>query len=794
MSGRRATRYVLLGALGLLVAVFLALLVLTPIEIRSEAVRSFLESKVADASGGRFSYERLRVSLFPHPCASLLGVAFAKNPRLAVTATELTVCPQLLPLFRGELRPGRIRVHGPDLRFSGPLFDAGAGASAGTISSQAPQALTLLPETDIEISDGRMTLGDPSGQVVTLQGMQADVRRRGQELTGRMRCESNLWKHLSVKAQLRVDTLTGAIDLDVTDFQPAGLLAGMFPDSAFKLLEGRADLSLALTPEGAGRIRARLTGQVPSLRLAYHQREADLSIEAITAELEAAPGRLAVSIPKLVTRRPQVSLSLDVVRDDAAHPRIAIDLKGSEVDVAGVREAALVFLADVAEAGAVFDVVRGGKVPWITVSARGESPADLGRLENILIRGRMEQGRIFIPGVELDLEDVDGDVVIAGGILEGSHLRAQYRGTRGENGSLRLGLTPEDPVIALDIAMQADLAPLPAILARVVPDGSFRAELGRIEAFTGTANGRLQLNGSLDNVGVNVAASEIAAEARYQRLPLPLKFTGGRLLYDGDCIEVHDMDVRVGSSTLTRLNSRLGLDADLPLTASSPAAAVELADLLRPVRKRSPACVPDVPGGHGRLPGLGPRRQRRRPADVEDTLQRQRAQPAFGIQTAAGAGARGAGTVCLGRQERPHARVDPRHRRIPNGGDLRRVSIGLGSRCSTLTARRVDASVEDLLWFLRSLAAPGCAPGAVRPPFGHGDTARRPIPRGIPAGGGRPRGAQRTTGQRADYLPPGARPPAARLRPPALAGIVPRSERAQCRAGRIRSAPAVPGF
>ena len=701
MSGRRATPYVLLGALGLLVAVFLALLVLTPIEIRSEAVRSFLESKVADASGGRFSYERLRVSLFPHPCASLLGVAFAKDPRLAVTATELTVCPQLLPLFRGELRPGRIRVHGPDLRFSGPLFDAGAGASAGTISSQAPQALKLLPDTDIEISDGRMTLGDPSGQVVTIQGVQADVRRRGQELTGRIRCESNLWKQLSVKAQLRVDTLTGAIDLDVTDFQPAGLLAGMFPDSAFKLLEGRADLSLALTPEGAGRIRARLTGQVPSLRLAYHQREADLSIEAITAELEAAPGRLALSISKLVTRRPQVSLSLDVVRDDAAHPRIAIDLKGSEVDVAGVREAALVFLADVAEAGAVFDVVRGGKVPWITVSAHGESPADLGRLENILIRGRMEQGRIFIPGVELDLEDVDGDVVIAGGILEGSHLRAQYRGTHGENGSLRLGLTPEDPVIALDIAMQADLAPLPAILARVVPDGSFQAELGRIEAFTGTANGRLQLNGSLDNMGVNVAASEIDAEAQYQRLSLPLKFTGGRLLYNEDSIEVHDMDVRVGSSTLTRLNSRLGLDADLPLTASSPAAAVELADLRRLFGNDPPlAFLTSLEGTAGfqawDLAGSAADPQTwkiRSSGSVRNLRLASKLLPGpVRVEQAP--------FVWEGRSVRTHGWT------LAIGGSRMEVtSAGLdwtGLPVLDVAARRVDASVEDLLWFLRS--------------------------------------------------------------------------------------------
>ena len=581
MSGRSTTRYVLLGALGLLAAVFLALLVLTPIEIRSEAVRNFIETKLADALGGRFSYERLRVSLFPRPCASVLGVAFAKDPNLAVTAAEVTVCPQLLPLLRGELRPARIRAHAPDIRFSGPLLPAGAGASEEAIAPRVAQALSLLPETDVDIIDGRMTLTDTSGQMVTLQGVQADVRRHGQELTARLRCESNLWKQLSVKAQIMVDELTGAIDLDVADFQPAGLLSAMFPDSAFKLLEGRADLSLALKPEGAGRIRARLTGQVPSLRLAYHHREADLSIEAITAELDAAPGRLAVSIPTLVTRRPHAAVSLDVVHDDSATPRIVIDLKGSVDDVASGREAALVFLADVAEARDVFDVVRGGKIPWITVSARGESLEELGRLENILIRGQMEQGRIFIPFVELDLDDVYGDVVIAGGILEGSRLRAHYRGTRGENGTLRLGLAPADPVIELDIAMHADLAPLPAILTRVIPEGSFRSELRRIEAFTGTANGRLQLNGRLDNVGVRVDAADIDAEARYQRLPLPLTFTGGRFLYDGPSIEVRDLDVRVGNSTLTRLSSRLKLDADLPLTASSPAAAVELADLLR---------------------------------------------------------------------------------------------------------------------------------------------------------------------------------------------------------------------
>jgi hypothetical protein len=701
MSGRSTTRYVLLGALGLLAAVFLALLVLTPIEIRSEAVRNFIETKLADALGGRFSYERLRVSLFPRPCASVLGIAFAKDPNLAVTAAEVTVCPQLLPLLKGELRPGPIRAHAPDIRFSGPLLPAGAGASEEAIAPRVAQALALLPETDVDIIDGRMTLTDTSGQMVTLQGVQADVRRHGQELTARLRCESNLWKQLSVKAQIMVDELTGAIELDVADFQPAGLLSAMFPDSAFKLLESRADLSLALKPEGAGRIRARLTGQVPSLRLAYHHREADLSIEAITAELDAAPGRLAVSIPTLVTRRPHAAVSLDVVHDDSATPRIVIDLKGSVDDVASGREAALVFLSDVAEARDVFDVVRGGKIPWITVSARGESLEELGRLENILIRGQMEQGRIFIPVVELDLDDVYGDVVIAGGILEGSHLRAHYRGTRGENGTLRLGLAPADPVIELDISMHADLAPLPAILTRVIPEGSFRSELGRIEAFTGTANGRLQLNGRLDNVGVRVDAADIDAAAQYQRLPLPLTFTGGRFLYDGPSIEIRDLDVRVGNSTLTQLSSRLKLDADLPLTASSPAAAVELADLLRLFGDYPPlASLTSLEGTAGfqgwELAGsaANPQTWEIRSSGIVRTLNLTSELLPGPVRVDQ------APFVWEGRNIRTQGWT------LAIGGSRMDVtSAGLDWTVAPLldlAASRVDASVEDLLWFLSS--------------------------------------------------------------------------------------------
>ena len=38
--------------------------------------------------------------------------------------------------------------------------------------------------------------------------------------------------------------------------------------------------------------------------------------------------------------------------------------------------------------------------------------ADLGKIENISIKGHMVEGEILVPGADLDLEDVNGEAVI----------------------------------------------------------------------------------------------------------------------------------------------------------------------------------------------------------------------------------------------------------------------------------------------------------------------------------------------------------------------------------------------
>jgi hypothetical protein len=110
--------------------------------------------------------------------------------------------------------------------------------------------------------------------------------------------------------------------------------------------------------------------------------------------------------------------------------------------------------------------VKGGKVPLITFNAQGSSVTDLRKTENILIKGNIVEGKIFVPKAHLYFEDVSGDVVISQGVLEGRNLEAQLENAHGREGTLRLGLKGKDAPLHLETMMEVHLSQVPPLLRR----------------------------------------------------------------------------------------------------------------------------------------------------------------------------------------------------------------------------------------------------------------------------------------------------------------------------------------
>jgi hypothetical protein len=141
--------------------------------------------------------------------------------------------------------------------------------------------------------------------------------------------------------------------------------------------------------------------------------------------------------------------------------------------------------------------------------------------------------------------------------LRGKNLGAVLGNSQGQNGNLALGLNDDLDPFHLDIGIQADLAQVPAVLKRVIPDRGFQGELSRIKDIQGKADGVLILGDSLKNLGARVDVSKADLTLRYDRIPYPISFNGGRFVYAGKWISMQKFNAKIGQSLLTDFSTRV---------------------------------------------------------------------------------------------------------------------------------------------------------------------------------------------------------------------------------------------
>ncbi len=581
---------VLVAALFLFFIVVL-LVVLPTVLINRADIKAALQQRLNATLGVEVTFDRVELTLIPRICATI------DNPRLSlpgdrsIRVKEINLCLKFLPLLRGEFTLSTVRAQSPEIIMPVKPFYASERDAVipglSSILAIAREWLKRMPRVDAEVVDGRITLRGPNGTAFELREANLTLKHGFGNLEWSLDSKSSELKALSAAGRLNPETFEGTARLSLREFQPQRLYAFFLPQSRFQVHDTRADFDVSLILNGTDRLNAEVRAKAPVLTLSQNHRESQLSIEQFKAEVDLSKKRLAVSVSQFESSSPSASVTGMAVIDEDLQPRIDFNLEG-RCNATEVREVALALLHEFEDVRLVFDILRGGEVPSILANLHGDKWDDLTRLKNLRIRGRLEEGRIHIPHVEIDPERVSGEVVISEGILEGTNLNAHYRGTRGENGLLRLGLTKANPVLQLNIFMNADLEHLPPVLARVVASEEFQRELKKILAFSGRAHGSLHLDGTLKDVAVRVDASDLDVQCRYQPIPYPLGFQGGGFVYDGDRITLAGVDVAMGGSKLFKHNVNIGLKGDMPIEAHSPKAVIDLAEMFTLLRERPP--------------------------------------------------------------------------------------------------------------------------------------------------------------------------------------------------------------
>ena len=553
----------------LLVLIFLIVVVVvfTPRLINLEMVKTNIKEKISNDIGGRITYRNLKLSFFPRPHVVIHRSEISIPDSFTINIQWMRIYPKILPLFRGRLEFAVVRLDYADYSMKLPRIkeatakqsekSASFAKMLGALTSRVRDLPKLkLPDVNLRIKNGRVNLVDPFGRKFKLREVQAAYIHNKNKLDFNIKCKSNLWEQIDFNGSLDPHSFEGLGHIQLSRFRPQTLIAYLFPESELKVSQTRANVTIDLTSDGSGAIKADIKGAIPILELHHGQETLAVKGSRVHGTLEVDETGPRITIKEMGIDYPKLKLDGIFVYDEKLQD-IQLSLNGSQIDVGSVRQEALKLAGGSQFIQILFDVIRAGHVPWMTVRVRGQTIADLGKINNIVIEGRMTQGKIFIPGAKLDLEDVFGDAVIAAGVLRGDKLKARFGSSRCLEGTLILGINKNLDPLNLNIGVQADLSQVPPVLGRIVSDKDFLNELARVRDLKGTAAGFLILGDNLRNLWARVEVSETQLSARYNRIPYPIKMDGGHFVYEGTRIALANFNAAIGNSSFAQLSTTI---------------------------------------------------------------------------------------------------------------------------------------------------------------------------------------------------------------------------------------------
>lgn len=561
MSRQKRILLWLSGVIGVLTIVLLALSLLAPRFINLESVKEKIIATLSKTLEGKIDLHKAELSFFPRPCIIIHQVRLSIQEKAEGTIKSLKIYPEILPLLAGEIHIAKIYAETPD--FSIWIPEREEKLSLIDIENKLSTLLHILkvnaPGLDVCIKKGRLNLYKNQTANLSFRDLDAQIAFPPRELKYTITARSGNSDSIAMSGRIEPENFKGEGSIYVKDFKLHAFLDFLFPDNVKHLVDSKVNLRLTFQTDGIGVLQSEVEGSLPYLILQNRNQRVIIKGRGIKAAFDINKERTQVSINKLELDDPRITWSGTLHINNTSR-YIDLILEGKEVNVDEFRDTALALAGDVPLVKDISFYVKGGKIPLITFHTQGGSLDDLGKTENIVIKGRMLGGEIFIPGPDLAFKAVKGECVISKGILEGSQIHARLENAQLSEGGLRVGLKGEDVPLHLETLAKVNLAELLPILKRIIKNEPLLKEFNLISEVRGNAQGRLVLGETINSIQVGFDVSNTKLSARYKRIPYSVEVKEGSLSYDGIKISVKNVSGTLGRSSFAKLNGTLQLE------------------------------------------------------------------------------------------------------------------------------------------------------------------------------------------------------------------------------------------
>jgi hypothetical protein len=533
---------------GIAMALLLITVLTTRLLANREQVKSLIVSKTAQATGGTLDYDRLNVSLFPLPHLRARNVHLHRPQTFDVAARELSVYPRFLPILKGRVSIRQIVLVSPDLMIpvgSGPARPAVSPASEEhrSLQGRPGKAIDVFfgalkaidPQTDLRIEDGAVTLWFTDAPDLRIGGIDARVENEDDGLSLTLDGRSDLTGRLTFSASVDIDAMQarGQATLSGMNLRPL-LFYGALP-GGITAEDTRAAATATFAVDGPETVNGRFDLRFPSLTVKRNGRTLDLEGVAVSGSMAYAGQRLSVAVDTLRSAKPALELTgAASIRPRSAPGGSVVEVRAAmdKLDIASAGALTRAVAGDLAAIRTAFSVARAGQLTDVAFYAGFETGSNGLQLTGMKASGHLAQGLVTIPGIETDLERMDGDVLYEDNHVAFKNVSGYIRGATFKGLDAAIDWEKESTLAISTRSVAVDTGPMYDWLTGFKGLDKFK---DNVETLSGTARiHELDINGPLTEPEkwiFRIAGAPETLLATSPLVPFEVKLSGGEIIY-----------------------------------------------------------------------------------------------------------------------------------------------------------------------------------------------------------------------------------------------------------------------
>lgn len=546
-------------------------------------VHEALTAMAARAAGAELDYDRLDVSLLPIPHLEVIQMRLARKGAFAVRAARLSAYPAILPALTGQVRIRRLVLETPNIRILQPkpaADESGAAATGSVADSLRPPADLLAasfgilaevtPGTRWHIQNGRVTLVPVDAPNLIVDAVDATLTNTDERVAVVLSARSSLADSIRLEAWADVADKRVQGTLNVGRFNPRQLILYTALPAGIAVGDTRASLNVRFTIDGPQTAEARLKAAMPQLVVTRNDRRLSLAEPQFEGALRYDGQALTLAMDTITTRRPALALSATATlsrESQTSQPHLTLQAGTKQLDIAVAADVTRAIAGDLKAIRTAFGVAREGRLTDAAFTAVMRRGAGRWTIDRMAAAGHLKDGRVSIPGIDTDLEEMHGDVSWADTHVDFNAVGGHFAGVRVDGLSAAIDWA-DTPTLTIDTpSARVDAAIFYPWLT------GFKG-LSRLKSTVHTIEGRatlsrISIDGPLKDPRqwtITAAGSPEALRLTSAHLPSAVELNGGEIVYSPTEEYSRDVQIRFLDGTFSVSHQSRGIAPPTALT------------------------------------------------------------------------------------------------------------------------------------------------------------------------------------------------------------------------------------